>query len=282
MADRHSPGVRRRRLSAALRALRADSGRTAAEVAAQLSWSAGKLTRIERNEWRRPSARDVGALLDAYGVDGDERAHLLGLVQESRDRSEWRAYQDLFWGPLPEFEAEAVRIRTYGALVVPGLLQTPEYAAAVFRGGQIMPDGEIASKVEARMARRRVLDAPDGPPLHALIDEAALWKAAGSVEVMVEQLRYLAGMAAHYNVTILVVPNSAGVHPAVTGAFSLIDFPHPEPGIVTLSNAVGSLYVEDPAYVARYTLVYDYVQGVALSPTDSLALISRIAEELSK
>jgi transcriptional regulator with XRE-family HTH domain len=282
VTDRHSPGVRRRRLSAALRKLRAESGKTSAEVAKEMGWSAGKITWIERNEWKRPRRNEVEALLDLYGVDGGERDHLLSLSEEARGRSDWQQYQDLFPGNLPELEAEATRIRSYEALLIPGLLQTPEYAAAVFRGGQIVPEADIERKVESRMARRQVLDAPNGPYLSAVIDEAALRKIAGSRKVMREQLRFLAGMAAHYKVTVLVVPNEAGTHAAVSGAFSLLDFPRPEPGIVSLSNAVESLYGEDSGYVERYRLIYDAVQGTALSAERSLTLINTIADELAE
>lgn len=256
---------------------------SAAEAAQRLGWAApAKVTRIERNEWKRPNLRDVTALLDLYGVAGEDRDHLLGLVEEAKGRSDWHRYQDLFPGNLPELEAEATRIRSYEALLIPGLLQTPDYAATVFRGGRIVPAEDIARKVEARMARRRVLDDPAGPHLTAVIDEAALRKIAGSRGVMREQLRFLAGMAAHYKVSVLVVPNEAGTHAAVDGAFTLIDFPRPEPGIVSLSNAVESLYVEDQTYFDRYTLIYDSVQCSALSPEQSLGRITAIADDLAE
>lgn len=283
MADGHSPGVRRRRLSAALRRLRADAKLTAAEVTERLGWSsATKLTRIERNEWKIPRPKEVAAILDVYDVQGEERAHLLSLTEQARGRSDWHKYQDLFTGPLPEFEAESVRIRTYEALLIPGLLQTPGYAAAVFRGGQIVAPGEIDRKIESRMARRRVLDDPSGPSLNAVIDEAALRKVAGSRDVMREQLKFLAGMAYHYKVTLLVVPNGAGAHAAVDGSFSLLDFPRPEPSIVFIATALEQLYVEDQSWADRYMLVFDHVQGSALDAERSLALINTIADELSR
>lgn len=282
MADRHSPGVRKRRLSAALRALRTGAEMTSAEAAEQLDWSAAKVTWIERNEWKRPRRHEVESMLDLYGVAGAEREHLLNLVSEAKGHSDWHQYADLFVGPLPDFEAEARRIRTYEALVIPGLLQTPDYASAVFRGGRVVPSADIDRKVKSRMARRRVLDDPDGPHLTAIIDEAALRKVADSHAVMHEQLRFLAGMAAHYRVTVLVVPNTAGIHPAVDGAFALIDFPPPEPGIVCLSTAAETLYVEDADYVERHTLIYDHLQACALDAGQSLDFINMIAAELTE
>ncbi|GLU47979.1 helix-turn-helix domain-containing protein [Nocardiopsis ansamitocini] len=279
MTTGQAPGVRRRRLSAALRRLRLDLKLSSPDVADQLGWSTGKVTRIERNEWKRPGAKDVTALLDLYGVLGEERAHLLSLTEEARGRSDWHQYQDLFPGSLPELEAEAVRIRTYESVLVPGLLQTPGYACAVSKASQIVPADKIARKVESRMLRRSVLDAPSGPHLTAVIDEAALRKVVGSHAVMAEQLRFLTGMAAHYKVTVLVVPDEAGAHTAMDGAFTLFDFPRPEPGIVSIPTGLEALYVEDSVYFDRHTLIFDGVQNLALEPERSLALIDSIAAE---
>ncbi|MFE9242788.1 helix-turn-helix domain-containing protein [Nocardiopsis sp. NPDC006938] len=282
MAGGHSPGVRRRRLSAALRKLRVDRGMSAASVAEKLKWSTGKLTRSERNEWRFPKRTDVEALLDLYGVEGDDRAHLLSLTEEARGRSDWHEYADLFPGALPDLEAEAVRIRSYEALAIPGLLQTPGYAAAIFESGGVVPPEDTQRKVESRMARRSVLDAPKGPQLISVIDEAVLRRAVRSPEVMAEQLRFLQGMASHYKVTLLVVPFDAGAHTAMDGAFSLLEFPNPEPGIVSISTGVESLYVEDEAYVDRHRLIFDGVHNLALDPRKSLDLIESIAAEHDK
>lgn len=283
MTGGHSPGVRRRRLSAALKRLRAESGMSAAQATERLGWSsATKLTRAERNEWKYPKRAEVEALLDLYGVEGDDRAHLLSLTEEARGRSDWHEYADLFPGSLPDLEAEAVRIRTYEVVVVPGLLQTPDYASAVSQASQIVPPEQLERKVESRMARRSVLDVPDGPHLTVVIDEAALRKVVGSHVVMAEQLRFLAGMAAHYKVTVLALPDEAGAHPAIDGAFALYDFPRPEPGIVSITTGVETLYVEDGDYFDRHTLIFDAVQNLALDPQGSLDLIESIAAEHDK
>ncbi|PSL00755.1 helix-turn-helix protein [Murinocardiopsis flavida] len=280
MAEGHSPGVRRRRLSAALRRLRSDAKLTAAEVTGRLGWSsATKLTRIERNEWKIPRPKEVAAILDVYDIQGDERDHLLSLSEQARGRSDWHEYQDLFTGPLPEFEAEATRIRTYESVLIPGLLQTPEYAASVAMASQIVPPGEIDRKVESRMIRRRVLDHPRGPQLTAVIDEPALRKTVGSSETMAAQLHFLAGMTAHYKVTVLVIPDTIGAHPAMDGAFSLFDFPRPEPGVVFIPTGLEALYVEDFSYFDRHVLIFDAIQNLALGPTESLEMINSISVE---
>ncbi|WP_460758277.1 helix-turn-helix domain-containing protein [Nocardiopsis oceani] len=283
MTANQSPGVRRRRLSAALRRLREAREFTATDVAKRMGWTSGaRLTRIERNEWKFPKRDEVETLLDLYGVEGDDRAHLLSLTEEARGRSDWHKYADLFTGPLPDIEAEAVRIRTYEAVVIPGLLQTPDYAAAIFNAGQVVPIEQLERKVESRMSRRAVLDAPQGPRLTAVVDEAALRKVVGSYAIMADQLRFLAGLAAHYKVTVLAIPDAAGAHPAVDGAFTLFDFPRPEPGIVSIPTVVEALYVEDADYFDQHELIFDAVQNLALDPQGSLDLIGSIAAEHDK
>nr|WP_184371648.1 helix-turn-helix transcriptional regulator [Nocardiopsis metallicus] len=270
-------------MSAALRRLRETRELTATEVAKSMGWTSGaRLTRIERNEWKFPKRDEIEALLDLYGVEGDDRAHLLSLAEEARGRSDWHKYADLFPGALPDLEAEAVRIRTYEVVLIPGLLQTPDYAAAVSLASQVVPPEQIDRKVESRMARRAVLDLPQGPQLTAVIDEPALRKVVGSHSIMAEQLRFLIGMAAHYKVTLLVIADESGAHPAVDGAFTLFDFPRPEPGIVSIPTVVEALYVEDEDYFDKHALIFDAVQNLALDPQRSLDLIGSIAAEHDK
>ncbi|MCY9785539.1 helix-turn-helix domain-containing protein [Nocardiopsis sp. EMB25] len=256
---------------------------TSAEVAKRMGWTSGaRLTRIERNEWKFPKREEIETLLEIYEVVGEEREHLLSLAETARGRSDWHEYADLFPGSLPDLEAEAVRIRSYEAVVVPGLLQTPAYAAAVVKASQVVPQEQIERKVESRMARRAVLDKPRGPYLTAVVDEPALRKVVGSHVVMAEQLRFLVGMAAHYKVTVLVLPDEVGAHPAIDGAFTLFDFPRPEPGIVSIPTVVEALYVEDEDYFDQHALIFDAVQNLALDPQGSIDLISSIAAEHDK
>src|SRR5690348_14776093 len=115
-----SPTVKRRRLSAALRQLRIEAGLTAAEAAKRLEWDPSKITRMERDEWKRPAPHDIRGLLDLYGVvDERRREALLTLARESRQRGWWADYQDVFRSSLPDFEAGASMIRTYEALLIP-------------------------------------------------------------------------------------------------------------------------------------------------------------------
>lgn len=226
-----------------------------------------------------PKRGEVAALLDLYEVEGDDRTHLLSLTEEARGRSDRHKYADLFTGPLSDMEAEAIRVRTYETVLIPGHLQAPGYAEAVFKADQVVPFEQIDRKVESRTARRSVLGLPDGPDLTAVIDEAALRKVAGSHTVMAGQIRFLGAMASHYKVTVLVITNEVGTHPAVDGAFTLFDFPKPEPGIVSIPTVVEALYVEGESYFEQHTLIFDAVQNLVLDPQTSLDLLGSIVAE---
>jgi transcriptional regulator with XRE-family HTH domain len=278
----YSPTVRRRRLSSALRQFRMATGMNADEVARALGWTPSKVTRIERNEWKLPSVRDVRDLLDLYEVeDPTQREAILTLAREARQRGWWEEYKDVLGGAMPGFEAEASKILTYEALLVPGLLQTARYARAVFLGGQVMDDHLIARRVEARMARQQILDSDRPPTLWAVIDEAALAKHVGGVNVMKDQIRHIVSMAARKKIGVQVLPHAVGAHAAMENAFRIMEFDDPsDPTLVHVETITGDLFMEEPGQVASYTLVYDHVRASALSADASVAYLADLAEQL--
>ncbi|RCG19147.1 XRE family transcriptional regulator [Sphaerisporangium album] len=279
----YSPTVRRRRLSAVLRQLRREVGLHADEVARRLEWTPSKVTRIERNEWKLPSVRDVRDLLDIYEVtDETRREAILTLTREGRQRGWWEEFKDvLVGGSLPEFEAEAHKIHSYEALLIPGLLQTAEYAAAVFRGGQVLDPGLIDRRVEARLTRQAILDRDDPPMLWALIDESALSKHVGGVEGMRRQIRHIAEMAARPNIAVQVIPHAVGAHAAMENSFSILEFANPmDPTFVYIETITGDMYLELPEQVSRYTLAYDHARASALSADASVAYLADLADQL--
>lgn len=281
----NSPTVKRRRLSAALRQHRIDAGLSAAEAAKRLDWDPSKVARMERNQWKRPDLRDIKDLLDLYGVaDERRREALLTLARDSRQRGWWANYQDIFRTSLPEFESGASVIWTYECLVIPGLLQIAEYAGAVFRAGEVVDDKVIERRVEARMARQELLTREGAPSLIALIDEAALLKLVGGPEVMQKQLRHLIAMASRPNVRIQVVPNSAGAHKSLAGSFVILDFPSPseDPSLVYLETPTDSLWLEKPEEHRRYTLIFNQVQGLALSADESVQRLAALVDQLKR
>lgn len=275
----HSPTVKRRRLSIALRNLRDDAGLTADEVATRLGWQGSKVTRIERNQWKLPSGDDVRDLLDVYGVtDEATRQAMVTLAREARMRGWWEEYKDVLGGSLPEFEAEACEIHTYQALYVPGLLQTPEYAAAIFKAGQVLDDAHIQRRVTARMARQQILERANPPMIWAVIDEAALTKHVGGVDAMRDQLRHLRDMAERPNITVQVLPDTVGAHAGMNGPFTILVYASPDdPMLVYIEmGPAGDLYLEQQEEVARYRLKCYQVRASALSEEDSAAYLEKL------
>lgn len=276
----HSPSVRRRRLSAQLRRLREAAGKTLTEAAENSGIPRAKLGRIETSDLRTVKPRDLDALLDAYGVtDPDERAAFHQLARDAKERGWWWRYRDVFGAePLPDFEAEACRIRTYEVTTIPGLLQTPEYAEAIFLGGRLTDPERIRRQVEARLARREILTRIESPPwLWAVIDEAALRRPIGGPTVMAEQLRYLLRVAQWPNVDVQVLPFSAGAHSALSGAFTVLEFPDPTDNSVVYVDSVDHGVLEERAEaVAAYLATFADIQGASLSTVQSARLLEGI------
>ncbi|WP_327045335.1 helix-turn-helix domain-containing protein [Microbispora sp. NBC_01189] len=275
-----SPTVRRRRLSAELIRLREQAGFSVEEAGRRLEWSRGRLNKMEANKWTRPDLGNIRALLDLYSVtDPVQREAVLTLARQSREKGWWANYQDVWRGSLAGFEAEASLINTYEDLRVPGLLQTEGYATAMFKGGRVLEDAQIRRRVEARMARQSVLHDETPPTLWAVIDEAALSKAVGGSAVMRQQLRHLIDMSTKPNIYIQVLPDSAGAHAAIDGAFTILNFPdRSDPSIVYIETATSDLYLETPEELERYSLIFDLVRSSALSPELSVACLATLIE----
>ncbi|MER6175562.1 helix-turn-helix transcriptional regulator [Streptosporangium sp. NPDC001681] len=277
----NSPTVKRRRLSQAFRQLRQEAGLSVTEAARRLEWEPSKISRMERNEWKLPSVHDIRLMLDFYGVtDEDQREAMITLARESRQRGWWEKYQDVFRTSLPDFEAGASIIRTWQIVLVPGLLQTEAYAKAVWRAGRVLDENLIERHVQARLARQEILTSENPPTLLALIDEAALRKLIGGAEVMREQISHLIAMAARPNVTIQVVPDSAGAHPALDGAFVILDFPN-DPSLIYTVTVTENLWLEQQVDYQRYSLIYNHVMTLALSPEESVRYLAKLVEQLT-
>jgi hypothetical protein len=280
----HSPTMRRRRLAAELLRLREAAGLTQEEVAGRLEWDPSKLSRIE-NRQVGIIARDLRKLLDMYGVtDVEQREGYFAMAREGKQRAWWQSYGDVIpseYGTLIGLETEAVTISSYGQELVPGLLQTADYARAVIRA--FRPDDtadEITRRVEVRLARQAVLARDDPPRLWAVISEAVVRRAVGGQAVMAAQLRALASERERSVVTAQVLPFSAGEHPAMAGSFVILDFPDPEPAAVYLENAASALYLERITDVQRYAGMFRFVQAAALGPKESRDMLIAAAHDL--
>lgn len=274
----HSPTVRRRQLIAELKRLREAAGMTQEDVAERLDWHATKVFRIETGR-TGPHPNDVRVMLDVFGVtDRAERDALVQLAKDARQRGWWYSYRDVLPSRYEFFiglEEEAASIQTFELAVVPGLLQTEDYARALARGGplELSPD-EIERRVEVRMTRQRVLAKPDRPQLWAILDESAIRRVVGGPEVMRAQLQHLLGQGEHGKTTIQVVPYSVGAHPGTASSFIVLGFADPnEIDVVYMETIGGNMSVDKPEEVRHYTTAFDHLRAVALSPDYTRAML---------
>jgi transcriptional regulator with XRE-family HTH domain len=271
----------RRQLGAELRRLRDRAGRTVAETAAGLGWSESKLSRIETAVIgiRDP---DLERLLDLYAVAGKERTRLFTLAGQARQRAWWEVYGNALPDPYESyigFEAEAVSISTYEVQVVPGLLQTAEYASAVTQADGVFEDREvIEQRVAVRMARQAVLAREHPPKLSAVLDEAVLRRPIGGPDVQRRQLLRLVEASEQPMITIQVLPFSVGAHRALAGSFIVLEFSSDSDHALVYSEGMtGGVFRSKPAELDSYLASFKSLRGQALSAKDSVDFITDIA-----
>ena len=229
--------------------------------------------------------RSVRDLLDLYGVTGSDREGLIQLSREARQPGWWHSFRDVLPNPYEVYiglETGAVSIRNFEPLLIPGLLQTADYARAMSRGGaRELDSDEIERRVEVRLSRQQVLLKEDRPRLWAVIDEAVTRRVVGGPAIMAAQLQQLAEAAEQGKTTLQVVPFSAGTHAGTSGPFVILGLPGPdEPDLVYVETLAGDIYLEARADVDRYTLAFDRLLAAALHPDDSIALVEAAARDL--
>ncbi|MEU5866212.1 MULTISPECIES: helix-turn-helix domain-containing protein [unclassified Nonomuraea] len=247
----------------------------------------GSESKISRMELGRVGfkERDVADLLTLYGVvDPQARAAVLDLVATANEPGWWHRFNDVlptWFQAYVGLEEAAARIRTYEVQFVPGLLQTKEYARAVVTAGAAgIATEEIARRVDLRLERQRILDRPDGPIFWAVIDEAALRRPIGGVEVMRAQLEHLIDLMRQPSITIQIMPFSFGGHSAEGGAFSVLRFPDRDlPDVVYVEQLASALYLDKREDVDRYTEVMERLCAVSTTPDETIDLLRTIAEE---
>jgi len=279
-----SPTVRRRELGALLRKLREEKGLSVKDVTEHLLCSPSKVSRIETGQ-RGATLRDVRDLCDLYGVSGPaERDHLMTLARQGKQQGWWQHY-DLPYSTYVGMEAEAVSIKDYDSAVIPGLLQTNSYARAMFEVPLVepgLPDNTgdiIEQRVEARMRRQTVLER-DKDPLQfwAILDEAALHRIVGSAGVMSDQLDHVIRVSQKDNVTVQIIPYSAGAHPAMDSTFNIIEFGTSVNDLVYVEGLQGLLYIDRSDEIERYRQIFKYLSNVAFSSARSLKFLAQIRD----
>lgn len=270
MATRYSPTIRRRRLSAELRRIRLAARKTGEEVAADAGLSKSTYSNIESGVKKRPTVAEVEAVLEACEVrPGREFDEILDLCRQSLERGWWTRYRDVLAARFVGFETEASAITTWQPIMIPGLLQVPEYmkinAQACLAGPQ-----EIRRAIDARMTRQRILEDQDPPRLCAIFDEGSLLRLKDHPRTKRAQVEHLLEMARRPNVTVQMT-RADRLNPGSGGSCVVLEFPDPiDPTVVFLETVTDGIYLEEPDEVARYQNLMDHLRLVALRPAETL------------
>jgi transcriptional regulator with XRE-family HTH domain len=292
MASSQGPVVQRAILTSELVRIRKEAKKLQEEVARALDWSPSKLIRIEGGSVGI-STTDLQALLRHYGVNGDgEVERLTDLARGSRERGWWQAYQadlDPNFRAYLGYEMGASYIRQFEGALVPGLLQTEDYAKVVLREyrGDIGEEA-IANLAAIRMSRQDQLrDRDPVPNQFYILDEAAIRRRVGASlpggkGIMPAQLRFVIEAAERSNTTIEIIPFEAGAHFGMKGPFTLLEFDVDLGEILYLENARGSLtFMGRDATVAEYREAFEGLRKWTYDADRSLELLHQVLDQMS-
>ncbi|MCO5971551.1 helix-turn-helix domain-containing protein [Actinoallomurus soli] len=276
-----TPTIRLRRLGMALRDHREAAGLTLDEAARVLMRSPSSLSRIEKGLHHVP-VRDLEYILGKYGVaDPAVRDRLFDWCRNGRKKGWWQRYATDLSPEMMDFiglEADASAIDFFELMLIPGLLQTEEYARALIETGPFAHDPHQVSRLVAiRMKRQDVLTRTTPPSIRVILDEAVLRRQVGGPDVMRAQLQRLLDVAQSPQVTLQVIPFSAGAHWGVTGAFTLMKISGAGAlRVVTVDSLSTISYREEDQDLDTYTAAFDELRSLAPPATDSQALIRRL------
>ncbi|WP_150252488.1 helix-turn-helix domain-containing protein [Nocardiopsis deserti] len=279
MVKRSSPTVRRRRLARELRRLREAAGMSTTQVTRELGWAAGRINHLENGRHRTdPSAlRD---LMRIYGVeDTDKVDAILALGRQAREKGWWHSYNNVLDADYLGFEAEASSISVYQPAVMPGLLQTADYAAASARASGAVTEADIDQVVTARLERQKLLH--DDLNLSAIVDECALLRLVHSPDMAREQISHLIELSEGVNrITLQVLPLSAGLHASMGSGFVILDYAdESDPSLVYLEGRTRGTFLEQDEEVDDYRRVFASLMRSALSENESAKTFKRVLKE---
>ncbi|MGH4019889.1 MAG: helix-turn-helix domain-containing protein [Pseudonocardiaceae bacterium] len=280
-----SPTLRVWQLAESLRGYRERAELTIEEAAGRLKprsprWSRSKVQRIETRSYA-PQPAEVEHLAAVYDVPADEAAALVRMAREARQKGWWQT------SPIPKphqtlvgLEQAATTVRQFELALVPGLLQTSDYARALMAAIEpATPPEVLENLVAARMIRQQVLTRPDPLEFQVILSEALLRWPVGGRRVWRGQMERLVETTGEPNLTVQVLPFAAGPHPGMEGAFTILTLPELASDVGYVEGQTGSIYLESQDDVRRCTMRFAVLSSLALSPTDSVELISTILAE---
>lgn len=286
--ERWSPTVRRRHLARILADLRDRDGRSAAEIAKQIGRSESTVTRLEDpRHLTLPKPGLIGELLDVYGADDATRERVQVLVEEARQRDWWHRYKAHIPPASATYlglEAETTVQRMYNPTHIPGILQTPAYAAGLV-GEQLpkLPNDQLSGFAEERRRwEEHLLTGPDPIRLWVVLGEAALHHQVGGPSTMAEQLDYLSEMAQRPNITAVVLPFECGAHGGLA-PFTLLRFSEPlDPEMAYLPDPLGGHWIRDERSVARLGVMFEDLVRLHPDKDKNLRMIAEAAARFRK
>jgi transcriptional regulator with XRE-family HTH domain len=282
-----SPLVERRRLRAELKQARLDAGLTQETVAEQMDWSLSKLIRIETGAVGI-STNDLTALLRLYNVKDPKRVRaLIAQGKEARKQTWWSKYRSALpptYFQYIEYETSASIIRTYETLIIPGLLQTEEYAAAVSRLYRVNPTAaQIRTRVEVRMKRQELLLGRPSPPLlFFILDEAVIHRLMGTEDIRQAQLEKLIRIADRPEVTIEIVPASVGLHRGMGENFHILEFGGTaDNDVLYFESARDSIFSHDATEeITVYRELFEELRKISLGPKGTRDFLIEVADKI--
>lgn len=283
----------RRNIAAALRQLREDSGKNLNQVAEDLMISTSKLSRLE-NAQGKPQPRDIKDAIAYYGIEGTPMAgNLRRWVASAQRQGWWTDFDDEVLGGVLGglgldahlgYEADAKVERIYTLPFVPALLQTTEYAKAIFRDMEHRSDDEISQLLDVRARRQQALTSREGmDPLRlvAVTHESSLRQAVGSPEIVRDQLDALIERSTAPNVSLHVLPFQAGPVLTMTCMYAYFEYEDVdiEQDVVHIETHAGYWSIENPDKVAEYRKAHDALVRASLGEPESRALIRSIRDD---
>jgi transcriptional regulator with XRE-family HTH domain len=245
-------------------------------VCGELGWQQSKLSRMENGQ-QCISAADLASLLVIYKVKGRDRNQLLHLVDRQDEPGRWVLNPPVAPTPLMRLEADATSLISAEPLLMPGLVQTADYARAVMKAEDVPPD-LFESRLETRKVRQRVLDKAKPPKFDMILEETVLRRPVGGSAVMARQLHALLEFADRPNVRLWVVPTSVSTDVGFSWPVYVIGLPHAET-VVQLESKASVVYIEDKPMIEFYQRYAAKLGKAALNPTQSIARVAMLTKE---
>jgi len=280
MRDRE-PTIRSRELGEGLRRAMEYAGFNQSTLARELEWSPGRVSRLLAGK-RGGSVAEVSNFLATCGIRGKEYDRLMALCTDN-DRPGWLqqhgAYLPKQLRTLMDHEKNATVIRDFAMILVPGLLQTADYARAVMQASANLPHGEVEDRVSARLARQSLLSRSRPPKFKFFIHELVLHTPVANAAVMSDQLHELLRVGVRPNLEVRIVPIAAGAHAGMSGSFTLLDVSGFKP-IVYLDSETSSLFLETPIEIDAYRKILASLEDTALDEGQSREMVASLATKI--